>query len=336
MFVAPALGGDDGLSAASGVWQRAFQTLGAEVTTVAGAGRADLVLAGLATGPGPEAVLDKGTLAAALERAELVVVENPCSDRFDAGAGSFLLSFLRGRRTLLRHHDLPWQQPRSTDGSAPPDDPSWRHVTINERSRLELSSKGVRAETVYNTFDVEVPPGDRERARAALGVGGELLLLQPTRGAAWKNVAGGLLLASRLGASFWLLGPVDPDHRGVVDRLQAASPVSFLQGKPAEVKLADAYAASDAVVLPSTWEGFGNAAIESALHRRVFAAGSYPVASELRRYGFSWFDAREAVPLARYLGSPDPAVLDRNEQVARLRFSSEQLPQRLMEILTAR
>ncbi len=334
MFVAPALGADDGLSAASEVWQRAFRTLGAEVTTVAGDGRADLVLPGLAAGPA--GTLDKDALAAALAGAGLVVVENPCSDRFDAGAGSFLLALLRGRRALLRHHDLPWQRPGSTDDSAPPDDASWRHVTVNERSRLELSAKGVRAETVYNMFDVEVRPGDRERTRAAVGAGEGPLLLQPTRAAASKNVAGGLLLASRLGASFWLLGPVEADYRGVLDRLQAASPVRFLTGKPAEVTLADAYAASDAVVLPSAWEGFGNAAIESALYRRAFAAGSYPVASELRRYGFSWFDPRDAAPLARFLASPDPLVLDRNEQVARLRFSSEQLPQRLMEILTGR
>jgi glycosyltransferase involved in cell wall biosynthesis len=102
------------------------------------------------------------------------------------------------------------------------------------------------------------------------------------------------------------------------------------------VSLADAYAASDAVVLASTSEGFGNAAIESAIYERPLAIGRYPVSVELRRYGFSWFDPNDPGPLARYLAAPDPFVTERNVLVARMRFSAVELPQLLQRLLTAR
>ncbi len=99
-------------------------------------------------------------------------------------------------------------------------------------------------------------------------------------------------LAERAGAAYWLLGPAEDGYEGELERLLLASRVRTLRGWPegpnsgapdgVAFDVDDAYAACDGVLLPSSWEGFGNPAVESATHDRPLAVGAYPVAGELR------------------------------------------------------
>jgi glycosyltransferase involved in cell wall biosynthesis len=350
------LGGTDGVSIEASKWQRAFESLGAVVTTVAGAGAADHVIRGLGAGfgrgateppvtPGipesdgapPGADRLTALLEAALDGADLVIVENCCSLPLDPEPCRVLARLLAGRPAVMHHHDLAWQRPQFRDCPGPPDDPAWWHVTINEHSRLELAARGIKAVTFYNCFDPDPVEGDRSATRSALGVGaGETLVVQPTRALARKNVAGGLLFAEALRATYWLLGPAEDGYDDELGRLleRTSGRVRSIVGRPESGRVEDAYAAADVVVLPSTSEGFGNPSVESALHRRPLAIGDYPVARELRRFGFSWFDVTEPERVARFLAHPDLAVLDRNEQVAKARFSTRDLPARLGNLVT--
>ncbi|HXY42721.1 MAG TPA: glycosyltransferase [Acidimicrobiales bacterium] len=332
------LGVADGVSIEAAKWVGAFGQLGAEVTTVAGSGVADRLVAGLAADAtvGP----DRRSLEAAIEGVDLVVVENCLSLPLNERSGRVLAELLAGRPAIVRHHDLPWQRPHYREAPPPPDDAAWWHVTINERSRLELAAHGIRAVTFYNSFDPDVPPGEREATRRVLGVqGDEVLVLQPTRAIPRKNVPGGVLFSRALGATYWLLGAAEDGYGPELARILAQAGVPVLRGLPDGRSVADAYAACDVVVLPSTFEGFGNPSVESALYRRPLAIGAYPVAAELRRFGFSWFDASDpaaaAGDVARWLANPDPRLLDRNEQVARTRFSSRDLPDRLRRLVTS-
>ena len=319
------LGGPDGVSVVAEHWAGAFRRLGLAVRMVAGSGRADRLLPDLAMDatPGPGLA---GRLAEALASADLVVVENVCSLPRNPAAADVLADLLAGRPAILHHHDLPWQREAFGDRPGwPPDDPAWAHVTINERSRRELADRGLVATTVYGGFPVP-GPGRRELARRRLGVApGRWLLLQPTRAIPRKNVPAGLAMAEALAADYWLTGPDEDGYGPELERLLAAATGRVHRRVPDGLTMDDAYAACDAVVFPSTWEGFGAPLIEASLHRRPLAVGDYPVAAELAAFGFRWFPADDPTPLKAFLEHPDPALLAANHDIALAHFSLDAL-----------
>lgn len=325
------LGGRDGVSVEAAKWQRAFEALGWEVTTVAGSGRADRIVPGLAldaTEP-PE----RGEVDVALAGGDLVVVDNLLSLPLNPAATEVVVDVLSGRAVLLRHHDLVWQHARwRRSGWDLPNDESWAHVAISERSRRELGDRGIEAVTIYNTFGA-TETGDRATTREALGVAAdELLLLHPTRAIERKNIPEALALAAALPATYWLTGDAEQDYGPVLARLIAEAPGRVLRGPVANST--DAYAACDAVVFSSTWEGFGNPPLEASLLRRPVAVGQYPIARELvERFGFRWFPSDDPAPLRSWLADPDLTLLDHNESLVHAHFSPEYLIAALRSVL---
>ena len=325
------LGGPDGVSVEAAKWGWALERLGFRLRTVAGEGQADLLVPALAMEAGHPPT---GTeVARALDDADVVVVENLCSLPLNPAASDAVASALRGRRALLHHHDLPWQRARFQARPPPPDDPQWSHVTINDLSRRQLVARGIRATTVYNSFHTEPGPGRGRAARLGLEVGlDERLLLHPVRAVPRKDVPAAVALARSLDATYWLTGPAEEGYGPELERVLRAAGVAVRRGL-GDLSPRDAYAACDAVALPSHFEGFGNPVIESALHRRPLAIRRYPVAVELERHGLRWFPAHDARPLDAWLRRPDPALLDHNQAVARRHFSLDTLPGKLSAVL---
>jgi mannosylglucosylglycerate synthase len=314
-------------------WADALTELGLQVRTVAGAGDVDVQVHGLDIGA-PEPPTERA-IAEALDGADLVIVENVCSLPLNPEAADVLGRYLRGRRTILHHHDLPWQRRHLAHVTGwPPDDPAWAHVTINELSRFQLAERGLEAVTIYNSFATDPPQGRRDLTRRLIGVEpDQLLLLQPTRALPRKNVPAGVRLAEELGATYWITGPAEDGYGPEFHRLMLEARYQVRHGLPWGLTTHDAYAAADAVVFPSTWEGFGNPLIEAALHRKPLAVGHYPVLDELESLGFEWFDVDDPEPLRAWLQAGDQKVLDVNEGLARKHFSIDALAARLATLI---
>jgi mannosylglucosylglycerate synthase len=311
--------------------------------TVAGEGPVDRTVAGLAlddSGPNEGSIPDlvpvqRGELEDALGDADLVVVENLCTIPLNLPAARVVAAVLAGRPAILHHHDPPWQRPAFAHiTELPPDDPAWRHVTINELTRHQFAERGLTATTIYNGFDVDAGPGDRDGTRRRLGVAeDELLVAHPVRAIERKDVPAAIRLAEDLGATYWLLGPAEFGYGPTLERVLAAARCRVIHEPLPHGP--DVYAAPDVVAFPSTWEGFGNPPIEASLARRPVAVGPYPVGAELRALGFEWFDADDPTPLRRWHADPDPTLLDTNERLARERFSLEAMTAAIAELLDA-
>jgi glycosyltransferase involved in cell wall biosynthesis len=325
------LGGTDGVSIEAAKWMRALGELGHDVTSVAGDGIADHLVTGLSIGATSPPSRDE--LNAAFDGAALVVVENLASLPLNIDARDMLYATLDGRDALFHHHDLPWQRPQFALAEGPRDQSRWQHVTINDLSRLQLAQRGIDATTVMNSFDCDPPLGERERTREALHLDRERLILLPTRAIPRKNIEGALKLAMELNAVLWILGPAEDGYSPKFEELLRDCAVPTRLGMPKNITIDDAYAACDLVVMPSTWEGFGNPVLESVTHRRPLAVNDYPVLREIESYGFVFFKLDEVSVLDRFLRVPDNNHFETNLNVAREHFNVKDLPRRLSSLL---
>jgi glycosyltransferase involved in cell wall biosynthesis len=337
------LGGDDGVSIESNKWEWALRALGFATRRVAadfedGLRPDDTWLGFLAIDPAPGARAEPDTLAASLAGAELVVVENLCSLPLNvdaARAASSVLSRFPGR-VVFHHHDLPWERPELEHFTEfPPRRPGSLHVAISDHARRGLSKRGIPAVTIRNSFDTHVAPGDRSGTRAKLGYTSEdFVVLQPTRAIPRKDVPRGIGLAEQLdlllpgrAVRYWLTGPAEDGYGATLDRIVAEATVTVMQGRVGRV--ADAYAASDLVVVPSSWEGFGNPIVEAMLAERPVVAGRYPALDELGELGLRPLPIDDVAKIGAFAQQPDLGLLARNRRVAAHELALDRLPSRL-------
>lgn len=330
------LGGADGVSIESSKWAGLLTSLGWAVRTVAGSGPVDIVVNGLDFNDDtkPEAsLIDRATRGC-----DVVIVENLLSLPLKLSASRVVAAALAGRPAILRHFDLAWQRDRFAHiTELPPVDPSWRHVVINELSRRQLQDRGIAATLIPLGFSA-VTTGRRSDMRSALGlVPNDVLQLQPTRAIERKGLPDAVALAGALGAVLWITGPAEEGYEPTLAELLARAPGRVIRGwPPGDWTMDDAYAACDLVSFPSHWEGFGLPMIETAQHRKLLVARTYPVATDFVRAGLRWVDVDSPAAVTdvqAFLRMPDSGWLDHNAMVAARAFGVDGARSRFAALL---
>lgn len=274
--------------------------------------------------------------------ADLVVVHDLCTR--DLGAAREIAATVREARgrVLFRHLDLPWQRRdlAALDGEMPPHVAGALHAPISMRSSRELNARGYESITVIQGFvDLDAPSGDREKTRAALRCDpDDLLIVQPTDALERTNPAGAIRYLHdlhrrfpRRALRFWLTGDVEPAHAGIFARLLDRSPVPVHVG-PLDREAtdssarADAFAAADVIIVPSTWESFGFAPLEAIVARRPCVTFAFPTLAELHACGLTFLSIDEPEELARFTTRDAARFHDTNLRRARISFDAPLLP----------
>jgi len=305
VYLSHQLGGYDGVSVEAEKWMLALDALGYSVTAAAGrlvsrdlVGGTPLLLPALwrpeiAPGQfGAAPALHDSEIAAVIAAAGgpggCAVLDNVATLPTGTGNVLRLVGALEaaGIQMLIRHHDPHWDHlTRLTDTRFPIDPEGSRHVAISShvRDRLRLF-RGIEARVLFNTLDMDrLLGGDRVGCRSGSGISArDLVLLHPVTAYPRKEVGVAARFADAVAARwdgrvvYWLTG-------GGRDPLAGQGRYEFMTGRCRSA--ADMYAAADAVLLTSSWEGWGNPVAEGAALGLPVVTGRWPALADMRRLG---------------------------------------------------
>lgn len=306
---------------------------------------------------------------------DILIAENCLAIPMNLALGLALTEFIAetGTPTIAHDHDFFWERQRFLETAAwdylnmafPPHLPPIRHVVINSSQSNQLSLRtGIAGMLLPNVMDFDNPPAIDDYAhdiREELGIAGdEYFILQPTRVVQrkgiehsielvhWLGKKARLVISHSAGDEGWeyevhirhyaeMLG-VEPifagnrirEHRGVTD-----------DGKKL-YSIYDAYAHADLVTYPSTFEGFGNAFLESIYYRRPLLVNNYSIyRTDIRPQGYrcveiDGFMTDQTVDSVREILT-NPAVreemVEHNYQLAKVHYSYTFLERKLGDLI---
>ncbi len=243
---------------------------------------------------------------------DMLIVENALAIPLNIPLGLAITEFIAetGLPTIGHHHDLPWERERFIVNSIndyirmafPPSLPNVLHVSINSQAQKELSyRRGLSSVVIPNVFNFrEPPPGSDEFSadvRKSLGLkDDDFFFLQPTRIVARKGIEHTLELVNRL---------EDPRIKVVITHMAKDEGKDYLRrireyarllkvpliikpeiiGKERKIlkdgrkqyTLWDIYPHCDLVTYPSTFEGFGNAFLETLYFKKPILVNRYSI-----------------------------------------------------------
>lgn len=241
---------------------------------------------------------------------DLIVPQNASTIPMNISLGVAIADVVKRTqiKTICHHHDFYWERERFVnnniqdilDEAFPPDLKSIQHLTISTVMQRRLKGwLGMDALYLPNVFDFDTPPPKPDAYamtfREELGIGADdLIALQPTRIIRRKAIEKAIELIRKLNDDRIILiitGYEGDEPGGYGDWLREEADrsgirykfigdyVGALRGEVNEHKvytLWDIYPHAHFITYPSTYEGFGNALIETMYFRKPLIVHRYP------------------------------------------------------------
>lgn len=242
---------------------------------------------------------------------DLIIPQNALTIPMNIPLGIALTEFIAEThiRTIAHHHDFYWERDRFMVNAVsdylrmafPPVLPSIDHVVINSVADTQLSLRtGISSHIIYNVMDFDNPsePPDEYTfdVRQALDIADdELFVLQPTRVVPRKGIEHAIELIHRLGRKAKLVishasGDEGWDYEKRlreysqlmnVDTVFVSDIINEERGTTPDGRkiytLEDIYPYADLVTYPSTFEGFGNAFLETLYFKKPIVVNTYSI-----------------------------------------------------------
>lgn len=243
---------------------------------------------------------------------DLLVPQNAITIPMHVPLGLAITEFLAetGMPAIAHHHDFHWERTRFSvncvqdllDTAFPPSLPNIRNVVINRQAEEQLAlRKGRSALLIPNVFDFDNKPPQPDAyaadVRAEIGLSeDDIFVLQPTRVVPRKGIEHAIKIVGRLKDPRCKLvishaaGDEGDDYKHMLEELARDEGVAlrFIDDRIGEVRqyddqgrkiytLWDLYPHADLVTYPSTYEGFGNALLESIYFRKPLVLNRYSI-----------------------------------------------------------
>jgi len=242
---------------------------------------------------------------------DLIIPQNALTIPLNIPLGIALTEFIAETHisTIAHHHDFYWERDRFMVNAVsdylrmafPPVLPSIDHVVINSVADIELSLRtGISSHVIYNVMDFDNPPPPPDEytfeVRQALGIADdELFVLQPTRVVQRKGIEHAIELVHRLGRKAKLVISHASGDEGYdyeqrlkeysklmnVNTIFVSDIINEERGTTPDGRkiytLEDIYPYADLVTYPSTFEGFGNAFLETLYFKKPIVVNTYSI-----------------------------------------------------------
>jgi glycosyltransferase involved in cell wall biosynthesis len=289
---------------------------------------------------------------------DLIIPENVLAIPMNIPLGMAITEFIAetGIPAIAHHHDFSWERKRFLVSSVqdyllmafPPDLPSIRHVVINSQGSMQLSHRrGISNTIIPNVYDFANPPDSPDEYTKKLRSNiylneNDIFILQPTRIVARKGIEKAIEIVVGLDLRNPTLilshgsGDEGDEYRSKVIQYAQKNNVKLVDIEPIVAQgrgtneagqrlytMRDIYQCADLITYPSSFEGFGNAFLETVYYKKPIVVNRYSIyVTDIEPKGFNAI-VMDDIVTKEIIDKIDVILHDEGQREKQARFNYE-------------